>query len=62
MSLTEKDGKVLYLVKSKGWPAKKHWTREPYNSYYSVGAKDELRVIHSKNPDTPRDSSPTDSE
>jgi hypothetical protein len=59
---TEKDGKVLYLVKWKGWPAKKHWTREPFDSFYSVGAKEELRVFHSKNPDTLRDSRLTDSE
>jgi hypothetical protein len=33
MGSTEKDGKVLYLVKWKSWPAKKHWTREPFESY-----------------------------
>jgi hypothetical protein len=26
MNSMEKDGKVLYLVKWKGWPAKKYWT------------------------------------
>jgi hypothetical protein len=57
-----KDGKVLYLVKWKGWPAKKHWTRELLDSFYSVGAKEELRVFHSKNPDMQRDSRLTDSE
>jgi hypothetical protein len=62
MGSTEKDGKVLYLGKWKGWPAKKHWTREPFDSFYSVGAKEELRVFHSKNPDTLRDSRLTDSE
>jgi hypothetical protein len=32
--------KLLYPVKWKGWPAKKHWTRELFDSFYSVGAKD----------------------
>jgi hypothetical protein len=32
MGSTEQDGKVLYLEKWKGWPAKKHWTREPFDS------------------------------
>jgi hypothetical protein len=61
MGSTEKEGKVLYLVKWKGWPAKKHRTREPFKSVYSVGTKEDLRVFHSKNPDTPRDSGLTDS-
>jgi hypothetical protein len=38
MGSTEKDGKILYLVKWKGWPAKKYWTGEPFESLYSVGA------------------------
>jgi transposase InsO family protein len=59
---TEKDGKVLSLVKWKSWPAKKHSTREPFDSFYSVGAKEELRVFHPKNLDTRRDSRLTDSE
>jgi hypothetical protein len=29
MGSTEKDGKILYLVTWKGWPAKKPWTRNP---------------------------------
>jgi hypothetical protein len=61
MGSTEKDGKVLYLVKWNGWPAKNHWTRKPLASFYSVGAKEELRVVYSKNPDTLRDSHLTDS-
>jgi hypothetical protein len=62
MGSTEKHRRVLPLVKWKGWPVKKHWTREPFDSFYSVGAKEELRVFHSKNPDAPRDSRPTNSE
>jgi hypothetical protein len=62
MGSTEKDGKVLSMVKWKGSPATKHWTREPFDSCYSVGTKEELRVFHSKNPDTPRESRLTDSE
>jgi hypothetical protein len=62
MGSTEKDGKVLYLDKWNGWPAKKHWTRETFESFYSVGAKEELRVFHSKNSHTLRDSRLIDSE
>jgi hypothetical protein len=62
MGSTEKDGKVLYLVKWKGGPPKKQWTREPFESCDSIGAKEKLIVFHSKNPDTPRDSHLTDSE
>jgi hypothetical protein len=62
MGSTETDRRVLYLVKWKGWPAKKPWTREPFDSFYSIGAKEELRVFHSKNPEAPRDSRLTNSE
>jgi hypothetical protein len=62
MGAIDKGGKLLYLVKWKGWPAKKHWTREPYDGFYSVGTKEELRVFHSQNPDPPRDSRLTDNE
>jgi hypothetical protein len=56
MDSMEKDGKVLYLVKWKGWPAKKYWTREPYDNFYSVGAQDELQRYYKNNPDAQRDS------
>jgi hypothetical protein len=62
MGSTKKDRKVLYLVKWEARLAKTHWTREPFDSFYSVGAKEKLRVFHSKNPDTLRDSRLTDSE
>jgi hypothetical protein len=62
MRSTEKDWKVLYLVKSKGWPVKKHWTREPFDSLYSVGANEELSIFYSKNPDTQSHSRLTASE
>jgi hypothetical protein len=55
MGSSEKNGKVLYLVKWKGWPAKKNWTREPFDNFYSVGAQDELQKFHRNNPDAPRD-------
>jgi hypothetical protein len=32
-------GKVTYLVKWRGFPAKKNWTREIYESFYSVGPR-----------------------
>jgi hypothetical protein len=49
-------GKVLYVVKWKGWPAKKHWTRESLDRFYIVSTKAELGVFRSKNPKAPRDS------
>jgi hypothetical protein len=55
MGSVEKKGKVSYLVKWRGFPAKKDWTRENYENFYSVGAKEELRKFHSKNPESPRD-------
>ena len=54
MGSTQRGKKVLYLVKWKGWPAKKDWTREPYENFYTVGAREELRAFHAKNPDAPR--------
>jgi hypothetical protein len=33
MGSTKKDRKVLYLVKWKSRPAKKQWTREPFDSF-----------------------------
>jgi hypothetical protein len=34
MGSTEQDGKILYLVKWKGSPAKNHGTRAPLDSFY----------------------------
>jgi hypothetical protein len=62
MGLTDKDRRVLYLVKWKVGPAKDHYTRQPLDSYYSVGAKEKLRVFHLTNPDALRDSHLTNSE
>jgi hypothetical protein len=61
MGSTEKDGNVFYLVKWEGWPTQKYDTKKPFDSFYSVGAKEELRVFHSKNPDILKDSCHTDS-
>jgi hypothetical protein len=33
MGSTETDGKVEYLVKWNGGPAKEHWTKEPFKSF-----------------------------
>jgi hypothetical protein len=33
MGSIETGKKVLYLVRWKGWPAKKHWTQEPYENF-----------------------------
>jgi hypothetical protein len=51
----EKRRKVTDLVKRRGFPAKRHWSREPFESFYSVVAKEELRKFHSTNLDVPRD-------
>jgi hypothetical protein len=56
MGSSKKNGKVLYWVKWKGWPAKKNWTREPFDNFYSVGAQEELQKFRRNNPDAPRDS------
>jgi hypothetical protein len=51
----EKKVKVTYLVKWRGFAAKKDWTHENYESFYSVGAREVLRKFHSNNPESPRD-------
>jgi hypothetical protein len=48
ISSMESRGKVNYLVKLRGFPAKKNWTRETHKSFYSVGAKTDLKKFHSK--------------
>jgi hypothetical protein len=48
-SVKTKD-KVSYLVKWRGFLARKDWTRENYENFYSLGAKVELGKFHSKNP------------
>jgi hypothetical protein len=47
-------GKVLYQVKWKGYPLKKHHTEEPYESFI-VGGLQSLQEFHSRNPGMPRD-------
>ena len=48
------DGDVVkYLVKWEGWPARKHWTWEPFEHFYSP---EPLLSFHRKFPDKPRDS------
>jgi hypothetical protein len=42
----KKKRKVLYLVKWKRWPAKKNWTPDPFDNFYSVGAREELQKFH----------------
>ncbi|KAI0860560.1 hypothetical protein F4860DRAFT_514732 [Xylaria cubensis] len=48
-------GQVKYLIKWQGWPAKKHWTWEPFDHLESDGAKAEARQFHQINPDKPAD-------
>jgi hypothetical protein len=62
MGSTESHGKMLFLVKWKSWLAKNHSTTEPFECVDSVGAKKDLRVFHSKNPEMSQDSRLTDSD
>jgi hypothetical protein len=55
MGILEKRGKVTYLVKWGGFPAKKNGMHENYDSFYSVGAKEELQKYYPKNPESLRD-------
>ncbi|KAI0454721.1 hypothetical protein F5B21DRAFT_473938, partial [Xylaria acuta] len=51
----ETEGQVKYLVKWQGWPAKKHWTWEPFDNLDSDGAKAEAKQFHQRNPGKPAD-------
>jgi hypothetical protein len=55
MGSLEQNSKVTYLVSWKWFLAKKDWTGEIYERFYSVRAKEELRKFHSKNPESRRD-------
>ena len=54
-SIEKKNGQVLYLVKWKGWPNKKDWTREPFENFNSLGSRDVLRRFHNDHPSVPKD-------
>ena len=43
---------IKYLVKWEGWPARKHWTWEPFEHFYYP---EPLSVFHRKFPNKPRD-------
>lgn len=48
--------RVMYLVKWKGYPEKKHWTNEPYeNLSITEGALDEVRRYHREHPKAAKD-------
>ncbi len=51
-SSTLENGTVMYLVKWEGWPAKKHWTWEPFEHFSSTAPLDDF---HARHPDKPRD-------
>jgi len=51
----EIQGNVKYLVKWEGWPAKRHWTWEPYEHFHGEGAKAIVRQFHHGNPGKPVD-------
>ncbi|KAI0967476.1 hypothetical protein F4678DRAFT_465408 [Xylaria arbuscula] len=46
MDSIETEGQVKYLVKWEGWPAKRHWTWEPYEHFYGDGAKAAVEDFH----------------
>lgn len=48
-------GKVKYLIKWEGWPAKRHWTWEPYDHLFSEGAKYLVKNFHQQQPGKPTD-------
>lgn len=56
MDSIETQGNVKYLVKWEGWPARRDWTWEPYDHFFSEGAKAEVLQFHQRNPDKPKDS------
>jgi len=51
----EETGNVRYLVKWEGWPAKRHWTWEPYEHFMGTEAKRMLKQFHHDNPGKPFD-------
>jgi len=51
----EIQGNVKNLVKWEGWPAKRHWTWEPYEHFHGEGAKAIVRQFHHGNPGKPVD-------
>jgi hypothetical protein len=51
----ETGGKVRYLVKWEGYPAKKDWTWEPFEHFEGEGAQQLVALFHQQNPDKPRD-------
>lgn len=55
MDSIETEGRVKYLVKWEDWPAKRHWTWEPYEHMFSEGSKSAVRAFHQQFPEKPRD-------
>ncbi|RAL63904.1 hypothetical protein DID88_003092 [Monilinia fructigena] len=50
MDSIDTEGDVKYLVKWQGWPAKKHWTWEPYDQFDGEGAKAMVTAFHQRQP------------
>ncbi|CCE34872.1 uncharacterized protein CPUR_08811 [Claviceps purpurea 20.1] len=46
---------IKYLVKWEGWPQKRHWSWEPYEHFFSDGAKTLLKEFATNNPEKPCD-------
>lgn len=55
MDSLETQGHVKYLVKWENYPAKRHWTWEPYDHFDNEGARQVVRRYHQQNPDKPAD-------
>ncbi|CCE34844.1 uncharacterized protein CPUR_08783 [Claviceps purpurea 20.1] len=49
------DNNVKYLVKWEGYPARRHWTWEPFDHFLGDGAKLLLKKFAVDNPDKPSD-------
>ncbi|KAK4652877.1 hypothetical protein QC762_0077720 [Podospora pseudocomata] len=56
MDSTLMGDEVKYLVKWEGWPQRRHWTWEPFEHFYSDGAKAAVRTFHAQQPGKPKDS------
>ncbi|RAL58098.1 hypothetical protein DID88_006670 [Monilinia fructigena] len=50
MDSIDTEGDVKYLIKWQGWPAKKHWTWEPYDQFDGKGAKAMVTAFHQRQP------------
>ena len=55
MDSIQAESGVKYLVKWQGYPARKWWTWEPYEHFFTEGAKHVVREFHDQHPGKPKD-------